>query len=310
MYKNKYFIILILFINLINFAKAEIIQIKVKLKNEIITNIDIENEIKYLVFLNPNLNELNKSQLNNLAKNSLINDIIKKKELKKRFDFEKTNQIVSIIEKNLLRKKNIKSKSEFIKILNDNNLDYKIINEKLKIEALWNQLIYDKYSNNVKIDETDLRQKIIISLNKTNKKYEYNLSEIMFVETEKENKEQILKKIINNFNEIGFENTANIFSISNTSKNGGLIGWVNELQLSERIRQKIENLKIGQITEPIKIQNGYLLIKINDKKEFKEKVNIEEQLKKLISKEKNRQFNSFSNILYKRLKKNIEIYEF
>ena len=109
---------------------------------------------------------------------------------------------------------------------------------------------------------------------------------------------------------IGFENTANIFSISNSSKNGGLIGWINELQLSSKVRNEINKLEIGQVSKPIKIQNGYLLIKINDKKEFKENINIEDQLTKLANKEKNRQLNTFSNIFYKRLKKNIKINEY
>ena len=60
---------------------------------------------------------------------------------------------------------------------------------------------------------------------------------------------KILEKINKNLKDIGFENTANIFSISNSSKNGGLLGWVNELQLSNRIRNEIKNLKIGQILE-------------------------------------------------------------
>ena len=117
-------------------------------------------------------------------------------------------------------------------------------------------------------------------------------------------------KINQNIEKIGFENTANIFSNSNSSKNGGLIGWINELQLSNKVRNEINKLEIGQVSKPIKIQNGYLLIKINDKKEFKENINIEDQLTKLVNKEKNRQLNTFSNIYYKRLKKNIEINEY
>ena len=310
MIKIKKIIILIICFCISGFVIAEEILIKAKIENEIITNIDIANEIKYLIFLNPKLKELEKFKLNNLARESIINDIIKKKELEKNFDFDKSYKLVEIIESNLIKRKKIKNKSEYLKILKEYNLDYETIKSKLKIEALWNQLIYKKHFRNVKINKSDLRAKILNDLDKREKKFEYNLSEIMFVEDTSNKIENITKKINTSLDEIGFENTANLFSISNTSKNGGLIGWINELQLSNKIKEEIRNLKVGKITKPINIQNGYLLIKLNDKREYKEQINIEDQLKKLIANEKNRQLNSFSNIFYKRLKKNIEVYEY
>ena len=310
MIKIKIIIIFIICICLNGYVIAEEISIKAKVENEIITNIDIANEVKYLTFLNPRLKKLEKFKLNNLARDSIINDIIKKKELEKKFDFDKSYKLVEIIEANLIKRKKIQNKSEFLKILKNYNLDYKTINSKLKIEALWNQLIYEKYFRNVKINNSELRTKILNDLDKREKKFEYNLSEIMFVENTNDQLENIIKKINTSLNEIGFENTANLYSISNSSKNGGLIGWINELQLSNKIKNEIRNLKVGKITNPINIQNGYLLIKLNDKREYKEQINIEDQLKKLIANEKNRQLNSFSNIFYKRLKKNVEIYDY
>ena len=310
MIKTKKIVIFIIFIFLNGYLLAEEIIIKVKVENEIITNIDVKNEVKYLTFLNPKLKELEKFKLNNLAKDSIINDIIKKKELEKNFDFDKSYKLVEIIERNLIKRKDIKNKSEFLKILKEYNIDYKTIKSKLKIEALWNQLIYEKYLTNVKINKSNLRAKILNNLEEREKKFEYNLSEILFVENDSEKFENIIKKINASLNEIGFENTANLLSISDTSRNGGLIGWINELQLSNIIKKEIRNLKVGEITKPINIQNGYLLIKLNDKREYKEQINIEDQLKKLIANEKNRQLNSFSNIFYKRLKKNVEINEY
>ena len=121
--------------------------------------------------------------------------------------------------------------------------------------------------------------------------------------------DETLKKITLSIREIGFENTANVYSISTTSNNGGLIGWVNELQISEPIKKNIVNLEINEISKPIKVGNGYLLIKINNKRKFSQNINIENQLKELINKETNRQLNSFSIIYYKRLRKNIKIDE-
>ena len=310
MFKKNKLLILITLFAITNFSFGNEIIIKAKVKNEIITNFDIEHEINYLIFLNPKLTEIKSDRLDKLAIDSLITDIIKKKELETYFDLKKESKLIDRIENNIIRIKKIRNKSQLIEILKSKNLSYQIIREKLNVEAMWNQLIFEKYSNNLKINKNELKQKILDDVQNKNKRFEYNLSEILYTSTVNETHFKILEKINKNLKDIGFENTANIFSISNSSKNGGLLGWVNELQLSNRIRNEIKNLKIGQISKPIKISSGFLLIKINDKKEFKEKIDIENQLEKLINKEKNIQLTNFSNIFYKRLKKNIEIYEF
>ncbi len=308
---KKITIIIIFFSFFFNInANSNVVEIKVKIQDEVITNLDIENEINYLSFLNPKLKDLDKEKVFKIAKNSLITEIIKKKELKKFVDLQKENDLVNIIERNLLLKKNIKSKDEFKKILNSKNLDYKDIKNKLVIEALWNQLIYQRNSKNIVINKEELRNKIKGQIEGIKKKYEYNLSEIIFEEEIDKNLEDKVLEIKNSIDSIGFENTAIIFSISNTAKNGGLIGWINELQISKLILEKIEKLTQDQFSEPIKVNNSYLIIKVNQKKELKNKVNLEKELEKLINLETNRQLNNFSIIFYKRLRKNIEVYEY
>lgn len=296
---------LIFWMILINYSYlfAKNIEIKVILQNEIITNIDIINESKYLLFLNPKLNELSEKKIKDIAKNSLITDIIKKKEIEKFYNLERNNNLVNKIEKNFLDKRNINSKSELIEILNNIGLSYDTIKEKIVIEAFWNQLVYKKFSNNIKINKEYLRKNILSQFKTDKTKYEYNLSEIFFTETINESLNETLVKLNQSIKNIGFENSANIFSKSNTAKNGGIIGWMNELQFSENIKKNILNLSKNEISEPIKIEGGYLLIKLNDKREFNQKINIDNQLKELVKLEKNRQLNAFSIIYYKRLKK-------
>ncbi len=286
------------------------IEIKIKVQNRIITNIDIEQEKKYLKFLNPKLKELENSRLDEIARNSLITLIIKEQELNKFFDLNNEEGNIDFIEKNFLLRKKIKNKEEYLNILKSNNLDYKNIRNKLLIEGLWNRYIYSKYFKNIKINKDDLRQNIIKKFKENKKKYEYNLSEIMIPNDTKENLNATFIKINKSINQVGFENTANIFSISNTAKNGGMIGWVNEMQITDIISQYINELKIEAVSKPIPIPNGYLLIKLNNKREFKENIDVDSELEKLVKKETNRQLNDFSLILYKRLKKNIEIHEF
>ena len=242
--------------------------------------------------------------------NSLITEIIKKKELEKYFNFEEQNRIINIVEQNFLKNRGLRNKAELLILLNEKDLDYGLIRKKLQIEALWNQLVFKKYSSNLKVNEAELRKNIINQFNSKKKRNEYNLSEILFTESITEDFENKYNKIIQSINEIGFENSANIFSVSNTAKNGGLIGWINELQINNQIKENIKNLKINEVSNPIKISNGYLLIKLNNKREFKEKIDIEDQLNKFIKLETNRQLNNFSIIFFKRLKKNIEINEY
>ncbi len=309
MNKLKFIVILIIFSILIFNLNAENIKIVVKVENKIITNFDIENEKKYLFFLNPKLKQLNKVRINEIAKNSLITEIIKEKELIKFYDLNTTNSFADAIEMNFLKAKNISSRDQFVKILSENEIDYENFKKKLQIESLWNQLIYNKYGNNIKINKENLKKRIINQFNNKKKRYEYNLSEIYFNQSIDEKLEVTLSKLNKSIEEIGFENTANIFSISNTSKNGGLIGWVNELQISEIIKKNIFHLNKNEVSKPIELNNGYLLIKLNNKREFKENIDIDKEIKELEKKEINRQLNSFSMIFFKRLKKNIQINE-
>lgn len=310
MNKIKMFIFIIILSNFTTNLYGELLEIKVKLQDQIITNLDIENEKNYLIFLNPKLRDLEQSKINNIAKESLITEIIKETELKKFFKFKINNDFINVVEKNLYKRKNIENKDEFLKMLGNKGLDYKVIKQKLYIEALWNQFIYQKYSTNIVLNEDELRKNIIDQIAKEKTKFSYNLSEIFFIESIDETLDQKILKISESIKKIGFENTANIYSISNTSNKGGLIGWINELQISNVISNEIKSLKVDQISKAIKLQNGYIIIKLNDKREFNQKIDVNDQLKKLINNETNRQLNNFSTILYKRLKKNIDIDEY
>ena len=304
-------IFFLIFISTFNqFSYSDTIEIKVKINDQIITNLDIENEKKYLLFLNPKLIELERSKVEDLARNSLITEIIKKIELEKFFNFTKNDQLVNKIEKQLIKKRNISSVEDFKKILKEKDLNYFIVKEKLLIETLWNKLIYDKYKDNVVINKKELRENIIIEFNNKKKKFSYNLSEIVISKDISVSFNKKLLEINKSIEKVGFENTATIYSISSSSKNGGLIGWINEIQISKKINEKIRQLEVNQITEPIEIQNGYILIKVNNKKQIQQDINIDNELDKLINKEMNSQLSNFSTIFYKKLKKNIEINEY
>ena len=304
------FLFFFIYIFSVENSNATSIEIKIKISNEIITNMDIENEKKYLTFLNPKFEDLEVLKKNEVAKNSLITEIIKKNELAKNYDLKTKNNLVNIIEKNFLKKKNIKSKSEFLSILEKRNINYEVIKKKIEIEGLWNQFIYKKYIKNVKINKKELKDNIVDQLNNQKTRFEYNLSEIVFSDMSSQNMDLFLKDLYKSIKELSFENSAGIYSISNTSKNGGLIGWVSELQISNKIKRELKNISLNEFSKPIKINNFNIILKLNEKRQIKQSISVEDELKKSINKETNRQLNSFSDILYKKLKMNTEVYEF
>ena len=216
---------------------------------------------------------------------------------------------VDEIKKSLFKFKNVKTEKEFIEITKKNNVNYDIIIEKMKYESLWNELILKKFESSIKINKKILEEKLI-SKKINNLKYEYNLSEIIF-EIENNEKFQIkYQKIINFINNNDFKSAAIKYSISNSAKIGGQIGWVKGTLLSDKVLNNLEKLNIGSVTMPIKYPNGYLLLKINDKREVKNKIDINKELEELVNFERNRQLNQFSLLYYKKLKQNVIIDEY
>ena len=303
-------IILFLFIfnSHISYLKAEI-KILYKIGNEIITNVDIINEKNYLIFLRPNLRSLSKSELIKISEKSIIREIIKKKELNRVFKNTENLNFIEEVKKNLFKYKKVKNEDELKSLLIENNIEYKKIIEKMKYEGLWNELIFRKYKGAIKINETNLRNELKNKFLR-DKKFEYNLSELLFDINENENLDKKYKNIIQTVNMNGFKTAVSKYSIANSSNKGGDIGWIKETLLSEKLNKILKDLKINEISRPIKYPNGYLLLKINNKKELKQELNIEKELKELINFEKNRQLNQFSLLFYKKLKQNTDINEY
>jgi len=307
---RKVFIIIILSIIPWHLCQANSkIEIKYKVGDEIVTNLDILDERKYLVFLRPNLNGLKEKELSIIAENSLIREIIKKKELKRIFKDDENLEFMEEIKKNLYRFKNVKNESEFKNLLNKSNVNYEKIIMKMKYEAMWNELIFQKYSSLVKIDKTKLKKELQIKISK-NKKYEYNLSEILFELEKNETLDEKYKKILKYTNNNNFKNAAAKFSISNSSIRGGQIGWIKETLLSENLIKILGKMKKNDVSKYIKYPNGYLILKINDKREMDQVINVNKELNEMSNFEKNRQLNQFSLLFYKKLKQNININEY
>ena len=308
MARFKLFIIFLL-VSFVNFNVQADIKIKFKVGEDIITNIDILNEKNYLIFFRPDLSKLNEKDIIKISENSLIRELIKKKELDKLFKDTNNQEFIDSLKKNLFLRYNVKDEGQFKSLLTKNNIRFEDLLTKVKYEGLWNELIYMKYNNSVKIDKEKTRKELILKIS-NKKKYEYNLSEILFDIDKNEKLISKHAKIINTIREKDFKTAASKFSISSSSDIGGELGWIKETMLSNNLNKILGNMKKNQITKPIKYPNGYLLLKINDKKEMKEVVDIEKELKDLISYERDKQLSQFSLLYYKKLKQNTKISEY
>ena len=283
--------------------------IVIKVNNEIITNIDIENEIRYLVALNNELKETSEEILKNLAKQSVIKEKIKKKEVSKYFKFNTSQEFLDTVIKSYYTKLGIDSLENFKIYLQEYDLELDIVKNKIEIELLWNQLIGRQYQDQIIINKKDLENKVEKYLKENELTKEFNLSEIVF--QIKNNNEIIEKKnlIKKDIVKKGFKSAANIYSISESSKFGGELGWIKSNQLSNKILDILTNLSIDELSEPIKIPNGYMILKINDIREITIEKDKEKLLDDLIKVETNNKYSQFSIIYYNKLKLNSVISE-
>ena len=307
MYLRKKFKISFILLSLIlYFQTLNAIENKIlfKIDNEVVTTLDIYQEIKFLKAFNPEVNSLDEKELFEISKNSIQKNIIKKIELNKFVEKLKVDdKFLSKLIVNKYSKIGIDSLEKFEAYLKEKNLDVKLIKDKLYIELIWNDYIYQKFYNKVIVDRDKIKKEILSNPKQENQR-ELLLSEINFSVTSKVDFENKYKKILSDLKKIGFQKTAIIHSNSETASNGGLIGWVKEANLNLTIKKIISNLKIGQVSKPIRTTSGFIILKIEDEKEYSTNLNIDEKIEEIIKYKTNDQLSQFSNIYFNKIKKN------
>ena len=303
----KYFFISLFFFIILNQnINSKENKILFKINNEIITSLDIFNELRYLETINKQFKNAKKKQAFEIAKRSLIREKIKEIELKKVVEEIKLNdQFLNNILGNYFKQIKIKSISDFEKYFTSIDIDPNIIKKKITIEILWNELIFNKYNQNVKIDKQD----IINDLKKNDKQKEFLLFEILFNVGENENFDQKYDQIKNKIQKTNFSEAALIYSVSDTATKGGELGWVKELSMSAKVRDSLKNTNARDYSNPMVIPGGFLILKIGDVREIDNNFNLNEEVKKVIKEKTNKQLNQFSNIFFNKIQKNIVINE-
>jgi len=285
-----------------NLYSMDDVSIVYKVNNEIISNVDIKKESRYLLALNNQLKTISSEILLELAEQSLIKERVKKNELLNYYVLNQKNPNLAKIIKKYFARLGLDNDADFNNYLNEYELKIGDIKKKIEIESTWNELIYNKYNPLVQIDKEKLRQKL--RTQKPDSIKSYFLSEIVFENISNKDKYNLIKESIK---EIGFSNSANIYSISDTSKFGGKIGWVDEQNLNSKILLEVKMLEIGLYTKPIQVGSNFLILKLDDKKQVSKTIDEEIGLKQLINFENSRQLSQFSKTYYNKIKLNAKI---
>ena len=304
---KKTFIIIL--ISVISFAKVNA-EIKdglfLTVGNRAITKSDIVSEIKLILILNNmSYSDDKRDALQQMAVKSTIKHNIKEIEISK-YDFLEFSQNDLNNELNRLANRVDMDVDTLKNICISNGLDFSIIENQIKIELLWNSLIFHLYKNRVSVNLEEIDDQL--RLNQNEKEFaEYLISEIVVKSVEKdkfESKIEEIKKIIENE---GFESAAMNLSISQTAIKGGDLGWVNENEISKKFRSKIFNTPIGNLSEPILLSEGILIFKVRDKRKIEKKIDLEELKDQLVNTEKTKMLSMYSMSHYDNLRRSISI---
>ena len=284
-------------------------EIIIKINNQIITNFDIQKETKYLLALNPSLNNLSTKQIKELSKNSLIREKIKENEILKYYKINYEDPELTKFVTNIYKRLNIGDEAEFNTYLSKFDMNINTVIKKIAIERDWNKMIFGKFKNQIVVDELKIKKNLEKKLDKSEIQTSYLISEILFQAKNEKEFEETYNDIIKAVDESSFKSAASIYSISDSSINSGEIGWVKKNEISNSIYNELNKLNIGDITQPIKVASGFLIIYLEDVKKVEKEINTEEEFKKIVTTEKNRQLNEYSIIYYKKIKKQIFINE-
>ena len=301
---KKFLLLIIIFFNSANasYASEDVVKIFYKVNEDIISNIDIKKEADYLKALNKNFDKINQKQIFTLAENSLIREIIKKDTIEKYYKIDYQAKQVDKFVSNLMGNLGFVSNQDFKNYLLNYNLTIQDVKKKLAIENTWNQLIYEMFHKKVKINKDELSEKIENSLKNNQYQQSFNLSEIVFTGKNKSLLEKKYNQILLDIKNLGFEQAAVLHSISETSKKGGKIGWINENQISKNIYNQIKKLSEGEYTPSINTVGGSIILKVNEKKDIlADEIDKELELSNAIKIERNKQLNEFSMIYYKKI---------
>ena len=274
-------------------------KIIIKIENQIITSFDIKNKIKSsLVLSNQEVSQNNIDKIKSQALDSLINLNLKKNEVSKYSFKENKTQINNYL--NSISSNDISSLKEKFKL---NDIDFDIFLDEVKTELKWRNLVINKFSDKIKIDQSFVEKEIQQIINQQRDVIEYKISEIEILSKNVETDKKKILEINKQIKDLGFEATAITQSISSSASNKGDLGWINANSLSKKFSDQVIKLKIDEVSEPIYTQNSIVFLKLTNKRSIKKnEINIDNLRKNIINQKKNELFNLYSRSFLSKIK--------
>ncbi len=269
-----------------------------------ITYLDLVKEMRLIALMSNNkIDDSNKEQFKNIAVQALIKRKIKEIEIKK---FKVENYSTKDLDNLILKtSKNIGTdKKGLQQLMKQSNLDLERLKSQFVIDLKWNTLIFELYKNKISLNMDEIEEKINIEVNKNKSNKRFLLSEIE-IQSSEDKRQESINKILESIKKEGFENTAKKFSISESAKYGGNIGWIDEAKLSGSLYKNIRNLKMDKVSEPIFVKNNIIWIKKKGEKVLEN--NVKKIKDNIVKVEKQKKLQMFSNAHYSKLERTIQI---
>ena len=304
---KKIIFVAIFFIFGIESLKAEIKDgLYITVGNKAITKSDIVEEIKIILILNNiSYSEDKRQELQQMAVKSAIERSIKEIEIKKNDSLKYNNEDLNQELKRLASR--IKIDVDTLKsIFESNNLDFSTVKDQIKTELLWNSLIFNLYRNRLSINLEEIDEQLKLNQNKKEIE-EFLISEILLNPVEQNKVNEKINEIKKKIDSEGFKNVALTSSISNSSTNGGDLGWVNENEIAKKFKSKIFNTAVGSISEPILLNEGILIYYVRDRRKIENIVDLDQLKDQLVRLEKTKILNMYSLTHYDNLRRSVAI---
>ena len=274
--------------------------------NKVITRSDVVNEIKIvLISTGQTFTEEKLKILQTVAVKALIERNIKKLEISK-YENLPFNQEDLYDEINKLAQSINVDIDTLQNTLISNGVRYETLTDSYKTELLWNTLIFELYKNNMTVNKEEVEEQLASVQNKE-EILEYLISEIVIAHINKTDRDAEIEKIKSSIKKDGFENVAMKLSISESSLDGGNIGWISENSLPKSLKSAIEGIQIGEVSDAIVLQEGILFFKLRDKRKVENIIDLEIIKNQIIKREKLKILNMHSISHYDKLRRTITI---
>ena len=271
-------------------------KIVVRVENQIVSSYELKNKIMTLLLLtNQEINQKNINFTKARALSQLINYKLKKNEVTKaKIEIKNNDQIDGHLRKISSR---FQTDADGIKkIFENNGLNFDLYYDEIKTEFSWQKLIFEMFGNKINLDENEVNSELNFYLKSQSKLKEYKLAEIeIALKNNAEDKSTFLEinnQIITN----GFKKTAQKYSISTTSLDGGNMGWISSKSVSDKILLILNKMKVGDISSPIIQTNNATILKLIDVKNTSiNNADLDKLRQQIINTKKNELLNLYSN---------------